>query len=305
MPTGRTRIGFTELRKLKRQALLPLVGVALAACGGAEDATSVPVSASEGWAAISVSDAVQLEGVQFLDIRSSSAFEAGHVAGAHHLDAAELRASRAGVAGQALLRDDADAVLAQAGVNAADPIVVYGIANDTSAGRMLWGLAYYGSQSGLRLLDGGLTAWTEAGLPLEEGPATGEAIPWAGGETRATLRVEAAWVLDHLDDPDVEIFDVRSPGEYEAGHVPGAINVPWASNLNGDGLFRDASEVLDLHAGASASTAVVYCQSGARASVSWAVLNFAGHADVRLYDGSWNEWGADAATPKVTGSAPR
>ncbi|MEN0066970.1 MAG: rhodanese-like domain-containing protein [Myxococcota bacterium] len=282
--------------------LIPLVG--LLGCE-AEPVTPGDAAVLEGWNRISVGEAATLTDAQFVDTRSETNFEAGHIPGALQLDAATLRETVDGIGGQALPRSEADTLLARSGLEADLPIVVYGPANDTGTARVLWSLAYYGASDALRLLDGGLERWTDEGKDIEATAATTFMGPWNGGATRSELRVDQQWVLDHLDDSDVALFDVRSATEYEAGHIPGAIHAEWTQNLDTDGLFRSTEEVLALHDNPSAPTIVVYCQSGARASVSWSLLQFADLGDVRLYDGSWNEWGTDPDTPKVTGPNPR
>lgn len=242
--------------------------------------------------------------VQFVDARSQEDFEDGHLPGASSLPANLLRATVDGIDGQVASRVDAELAFADAGIDASRPVVVYGAENNTGTARTYWTLAYYGSAGGLRLLDGGVAAWEEAGLDLERGASTAGTVNWTGDATLDRLRVDKAWMLDHLDDATVAIFDVRSAEEYAAGHIPGAIHVEWTQNLDDDDFFLATSDVLASHGNPMEETVVVYCQSGSRAGVSWSLLDAAGLPDVRLYDGSWNEWGTDPDTPKVEGANP-
>jgi len=235
--------------------------------------------------------------VQVVDVRSRSAFDAGHIAGAVHLATNGLRTTVGGVSGQVVGRSVAEGIFEAAGIDSTMPLVVVGAANDTNTSRAAWTLALFGAQAGVLLLDGGMAAWTSDAQPVD---TQDDATPstWDGATTVEAYRVDKAWVLAHLDDADVQLFDVRTSGEYAGGHIPGAQNVDWTGNLNRSGLFLDADAIRTRHGDPTAPTLVVYCQSGARASVTWTLLQALGYEDVRLYDGSWAEWGSDPTTPK-------
>lgn len=280
----------------------------LADAGGLADAADLadPVIDDSGSVCdlVSAADAAELDGVQFVDTRSLSAFESGHLPGALHLHASTLRATVDGVSGQIVDLATAESLFAEAGIDASRPTVVYGAENDTGSARVLWTLLHYGGPTDLRLLDGGYDAWVASGGLEDVGPPAEGRREWAGDDIVQSVRVDLDWMLDHYDDPDVAVFDVRTVGEYEDGHIPGALQVEWTENLAGDGLFIGVGEIEALHGPPSASTVVVYCQSGSRAAVGWFALHLAALGDVRLYDGSWNEWGATSVTPKVLGPNP-
>jgi thiosulfate/3-mercaptopyruvate sulfurtransferase len=109
--------------------------------------------------------------------------------------------------------------------------------------------------------------------------------------------VEGDWVLSQLGDepydmPAIQLVDARSEDEYDAGRIPSARSVNWTRNLDG-GLLRSQTELEALYEGMDpAETTVSYCVSGWRGSFDWLTLTALGYDDVRLYDGSWNEWGA-------------
>ena len=116
-----------------------------------------------------------------------------------------------------------------------------------------------------------------------------------------------------------QLVDVRSPAEFtgeiisppglpetaqRGGHIPGAINVPWARAVNEDGTFRGADELREIYGGAGVSEgdpAIAYCRIGERSSHTWFVLKYLlGHEDVKNYDGSWTEYGSLIGVPIET-----
>jgi thiosulfate/3-mercaptopyruvate sulfurtransferase len=158
---------------------------------------------------------------------------------------------------------------------------------------------------GVRILDGGLAAWTASGGELESGAAT--VVPGDVEVTHADLYAGGLPTLtaDQAGDLGPRLADARAPerfrGEVEpvdpvAGHVPGAVNVPSTSLLNADGTFL-SGDALTRAWGDGASA---YCGSGVTASVVVAALASAG-VPVALFPGSWSQWCSDAARPVATG----
>jgi thiosulfate/3-mercaptopyruvate sulfurtransferase len=144
------------------------------------------------------------------------------------------------------------------------------------------------------VLNGGIDRWQEEGFPLSSAairPRPASFDPQPAGEHLAT----GEWVQEHLDDPQVVLLDTRTPGEFAAGHLPGALCWDWvnAVPLGSWNVLRPKAALRAELArlGVTPEKEVVtYCRSGARAAHTYLVLRHLGFARVRLYDGSWLEW---------------
>ena len=237
--------------------------------------------------------------VQIVDARSSG-YDASRIPGAIHLVPGDLSTTTDGVGGQLTPAMDAQPVLREAGLRNEVTVVVYGRSPEYDPARIVWSLAYYGHED-VRYLDGGFEAWVDAGGELDESAPDVAATEYTIVAVNEDLRVEGDWVLGQLGDapydmPAIQLVDARSSGEFASGRIPTALNVDWSRNLE-SGFLRDASELEALYPGFDSSkTTVTYCASGRRGAFAWLTLAALGYDDVRLYDGSWNEWGSGVFT---------
>jgi len=211
-------------------------------------------------------------------------------------------------------------LLSAAGVDDGTTVILYGGNNNWFAAYAYWILKLRGFDA-VRLLNGGRKKWElESRELVTEVPAyrrTGYQIPAAGRPGIRALRDE---VLASAG-TRTGLVDVRSPEEYRGeklapdhlpgeqaqvpGHIPGAVNVPWARAANDDGTFKSADELSSLHArlGITADRPVIaYCRIGERSSHTWfALTELLGYPDVKNYDGSWTEYGSLVAVPVEMG----
>lgn len=241
-----------------------------------------------------------------LDLRPSEAFAAGHIPGAIHVDLWGVSLIDTDPAPLNAFMWMIEHVLAVHGVDAATPIVVYDDQSGVRAARAFWFLEYFGHPS-VRLLDGGFNAWVAAGLPVTRDAGPPPASTWTG--TREQHRL-ATWrdVRDALDRKDAVILDVRTDGEYagttvrarRGGAVPGAVHIEWTRNLGSSGEFKPAAELRQMYEDAGVTPdreVITYCQGGYRAANSYLALRLLGYPRVRMYVGSWKEWGDKDALP--------
>jgi len=196
------------------------------------------------------------------------------------------------------------------GIDDGDTVVVYDDLKNLSAARAWWLLRYAGVRD-VRLLDGGLAAWTAAGLPLE----TGEPAPREPGSV--SLRYGSLPVLT-IDDaaafPDADVLlDARAGerfrGEVEpidprAGHVPGAVSAPTTENMDAAGRFLPPEQLRARFAALGVDPGrgvAAYCGSGVTAAHEVVALALAGF-DAALFPGSWSQWANDPDRPVAVGS---
>ncbi len=189
------------------------------------------------------------------------------------------------------------------------------VAYDAHGGAMavrLWCLARWLGHQAVAVLDGDLRAWRAAGYPVT-GAAT--PLPPRAGSLSAdrpplVSLVDADQVVTMLESPRMFVVDARAPERYAgtvepldpvAGHIPGAVNRFYGSNLRPDGRFKPAEvlrdEYLALLAGRDAASVVHQCGSGVTACHNLLAMEHAGLAGTRLYPGSWSEWVADPVRP--------
>jgi len=227
----------------------------------------------------------------------------------------DLSAPKTGTNGRHPLPDAAAfaETLGRHGIGCDDPVVVYDQGSAMFAGRLWWMLRWLG-HSRVWLLDGGFAAWQAAGLPIETGRSSANLVAktYVPDEQRH-LVVDAAQMLSALARPETRIVDARTPerfrGESEpidpvAGHIPGAVNRPFALNLR-DGRFKPSAELAaewaKVLAGRSPGDVIHQCGSGVSALANMVAMEHAGLHGSRLYAGSWSEWCSDPARPIARG----
>lgn len=258
--------------------------------------------------------ALRLVDVRFVLGRPDAGREAhaaGHLPGAVYLDLERDLSGPVGVhGGRHPLPAPADlaAVLGAAGIGTRSHVVAYDAGDAMVAGRLWWLLRWLGHDA-VQVLDGGFAAWVAAGGPVTQDPVRPPTTTFEP-RLRPEMLVDRADVLARLGDPRRVLVDARAPERYRgevepldprAGHVPGAVNLPFAGNLEGGG-FR-SPEVLRARfaALADADEVVVYCGSGVSAAHDLMALEAIGVRGAKLYPGSWSDWVSYPDAPVALG----
>jgi thiosulfate/3-mercaptopyruvate sulfurtransferase len=205
--------------------------------------------------------------------------------------------------------------LGESGVRPDTTILLYGDNNNWFAAYAYWVLKYYGHDK-VKLVNGGRVKWELEGRPYTtEVPSVQPTGYQFQGEPREELRAYRDQVRDSIG--RAGLVDVRSPAEFSGqllapenlpqegaqrgGHIPTALNVPWATAVKEDGTFKDAADLREIYGGRGITEdreVIAYCRIGERSAHTWFVLReLLGYPDVRNYDGSWTEWGSAIRVP--------
>jgi thiosulfate/3-mercaptopyruvate sulfurtransferase len=243
-------------------------------------------------------------------------FLKGHIPGARYANLNEdLSAPITPDSGRHPLPSPRDfaATLGRLGISRASQVIAYDDAGGSFAARAWWLLRWLGHTS-VAVLDGGLKAWIAAGGRLETGEEKSiPALPVGG---RIQPRADAEAVIDTADipaflqDPEHLLIDARAAAPFSgsmepidtiAGHIAGAVNHPFSTNLGPDGRFLPAAELRrrwqERLAGRQPTDVAAMCGSGVTACHNLLSLEVAGLGGARLYAGSWSEWIKDPSRP--------
>jgi thiosulfate/3-mercaptopyruvate sulfurtransferase len=212
-------------------------------------------------------------------------------------------------------REDFGNLFGSNGVSNDHTVVLYGDRNNWFAAYTYWYLKYYGHDRVL-LMNGPREKWIEEGRPTSTDAPSHPAATFEARAPDQSIRAMRDEMLK-LVGTDTRLVDVRSPQEFSgqliamagyeqegaqrAGHIPGAISVPWAQAVQEDGTFKSADQLRELYESKGAldgNDIVAYCRIGERSAHTWFVLHeLLGQDNVRNYDGSWTEWGNMVAVP--------
>lgn len=243
-------------------------------------------------------------------------YDAGHIPGAFFLSQdSDLAGPKDGTNGRHPLpaRDTLSERLAGLGLSRETPLVAYDAQGGMYASR-LWWLARWLGHARTAVLDGGLAAWQRAGFPVTTDVPAARARGTFVASASLMPTADSAALLSNLTSPTLTVIDARAPERYRgetepmdpvAGHIPGALNRPFAQNLRPDGTFKPAQvlrqEFETLLAGRAPAAVVNQCGSGVTACHNLIAMEYAGLSGAALYPGSWSEWCADPARPVATG----
>ena len=240
-------------------------------------------------------------------------YDAAHIPGARFFDIDEISDHRSELPHMAPPVEKFMSRMRTMGIGDGHQIVVYDGMGLFSAARIWWLFRLMG-KTDIAVLDGGFPKWQAEGRPVED-------MPPVMRDRHMTVQRQAHLVKDVTQVAaasklgDWQIVDARSPSRFRGeepearvglrpGHIPGSLNVHYASLLNVDGTMKapDALRQVFEAAGVDLSKRVITtCGSGVTAAILMLALDRIGHQDASLYDGSWAEWGQFEQLKVATG----
>lgn len=241
-------------------------------------------------------------------------YDSGHVPGAVGWNWQTELSDR--VSRDLISKAELERLLGSAGLTPDTTIVLYGDNNNWFAAWAFWQFKMYGHRD-VRLMNGGRKKWVSEGRTLETKVPQYPPAVYQAKDPDTSIRALRDRVLAGVGKRGVALVDVRAPKEYSgeliapenlpqegaqrAGHIPGAVNIPWSQAVNEDGTFKSVAELKSLYGGKGVTPdkeVMAYCRIGERSSHTWFVLTYLlGYPSVRNYDGSWTEWGSLVGVP--------
>lgn len=270
------------------------------------------VLVSTEWVAQHLSDP-QVRIVE-VDYEPETAYRLGHVPNAVLVD--WKRDINDTVRRDIVSKEGFEKLMSRLGIAPETTVVLYGDFRNWFAAYAFWVFKIYGHED-VRLMNGGRRKWIDEGREVTEEVPSVQPTSYRCRGIDLGLRAFLPEVTYAYQRDDVKLVDVRSPAEFKGeitappeypteaaqrgGHIPGAVNVPWAQAVADDDTFKPVEELRQLYESEGVTpdkTAITYCRIGERSSHTWFVLKYLlGYPTVINYDGSWSEWGNTVGLP--------
>lgn len=246
--------------------------------------------------------------VGFVGEDNKKQYEGKHIAGSAYLGMNELMSAMTATPNQAKFEE----IMGQLGVSNDSHVVLYSTpaANPFVPG-LYWLMKYFGHNN-VSIMNGSLDKWEQEGRKTDGNPPTIKSATYKAAAGNKSIYIDGASVLDNLKNKGVAIVDTRAADEYTgekkesyiktAGRIPGAVNLNfYPTNRNGDGTYKSAADLKAAYEAAGVTKdkeIITYCEAGPRAADAYfALKELLGYPNVKVYVGSWMEWGNDEKYP--------
>ena len=244
---------------------------------------------------------IQKPNLVLVDCRSYKEYSEGHIPGAVNIDLFYYHWLDTTQDGIKSFEKQMRNLLSFMGVTKQKTVVFYDDVAGMSAARGVWLLMYF-SHPHAFMLNGGFRKWQSLGLPIET--TTNGFVPAKfSGKTNKKILAGFEYVKKNLG--KAKLVDARTKEEYEGkvmraarkGHIPNSVSTDWTLNINPDGTMKSLKELAKLYKFSKNDEIITYCQGGYRAANSFVALKMLGFKNVKVYLGSWGEWGNKLELP--------
>ncbi len=232
-----------------------------------------------------------------IDSRSFSEYKNGHVPGAVNIDLFQLHWFDTTKRGIKDFNRQSRLLLSNIGIGKDKKVIFYDNVSGISSARGVWLLLYF-SHKNVCMLDGGFKKWKKERYPIEVKSNPLRNVRFIGKSNSKVIAV-ANEVMKSLSNNNVKIVDARSKKEFDGsdvrasrrGHIPSAINIDWEHNIENN-VFKSKEKLSKIYSKIPKNSQIItYCQGGYRAANAFVALRILGYQKVKLYLGSWGEWG--------------
>ncbi|MGA8843319.1 MAG: sulfurtransferase [Nitrososphaeraceae archaeon] len=232
-----------------------------------------------------------------VDTRPFSEYLKGHIPTAVNIDLFQFHWLDSSKIGIRQFEIQSRKLLSNIGIRSRVPTIFYDHISGMSAARGVWLLHYFGDKKA-SMLDGGFEKWKYNNYPIETITNSFKHSTYIGRPNRKII-AGSSEVLSSLREQEVVLIDARTKEEYDGihirasrpGHIPNAINIDWEQNIL-KGQFKSPSKLSKVYSSISKKSPIItYCQGGFRAANTYVALKLAGYKNVKMYLGSWGEWG--------------
>jgi len=238
-----------------------------------------------------------------IDSRPFSEYKKGHIPRAVNIDLFQLHWFDTTKRGIKDFNRQSRLLLSNIGISKDSTVIFYDNVSGISAARGVWLLLYF-SHKKVCMLDGGFEKWKSEKLPVEVKSNQFRNKRYKGKPNSKIIAV-ANEINKSIRNKNVTIVDARSREEYvgsevragRRGHIPSAVNIDWEDNVE-KGVFKGKKKLLKIYSKIQKNSQVItYCQGGYRAAHAFIALKILGFKNVKMYLGSWGEWGNRSNLP--------
>lgn len=238
-----------------------------------------------------------------IDARSFSEYKDGHIRGAINIDLFQLHWFDTTKRGIKDFNRQSRLLLSNIGIRKNSEVIFYDNVSGVNSARGVWLLLYF-SHDNVGMLDGGFQKWKSENLPVEVKSNQLTNVRFMG-RPNSNVIADANQVKKSIGKKNVKIVDARSKEEYSGtevravrrGHIPSAINIDWTRNIE-NSVFKSKKKLSKIYSRIPKDAQIItYCQGGYRAANTFLVLKMLGYKKVKMYLGSWGEWGNKVEFP--------